>query len=133
MVQWHLKSKRKKTGGKRKSLARCSKKLAWRGRDPTLTIVADKDVRVNIRVRGGNYKTVLKKASTAAVVDPETNKIYKAKIRKVLENIANREYARRNIITKGAIIEVMLKDKPQKVKVTSRPSQHGIVQGILLK
>ena len=133
MAQWHLKSKRKPSGGKRKSLRRCSKKLAWKGRDPTLTTVAAEDVRVKIRGRGGNYKTVLKKAATATVIDPKTNKMEKAKITRVLENSANREFARRNVITKGAIIEVSIGETVAKAKVVSRPSQCGVVQAILLK
>lgn len=82
-----------------------------------------------IRTRGGNVKVRLLSTDTAYVVDKETGEVKKAKILSVVENPANPHYVRRNIITKGAIIETEL----GKVKVTSRPGQDGVVQGILIK
>ena len=46
----------------------------------------------------------------------------------VIENTANPNYVRRNIITKGAIVET-----PEgNAKVTSRPGQDGVINGILI-
>ena len=46
----------------------------------------------------------------------------------VIENSANPNYVRRNIITKGAIVET-----PEgNAKVTSRPGQDGVLNGILI-
>ena len=46
----------------------------------------------------------------------------------VIENSANPNYVRRNIITKGAIVET-----PEgNAKVTSRPGQDGVINGILI-
>ena len=46
----------------------------------------------------------------------------------VVENTANPNYVRRNIITKGAIVET-----PEgNAKVTSRPGQDGVINGILI-
>jgi len=56
-------------------------------------------------------------------------KIEKTKIKSVIENKANPQYIRRNIITKGAVIETEL----GKAKVTSRPGQHGILNAVLIK
>ena len=43
-------------------------------------------------------------------------------------NSANPNYVRRNIITKGAIVET-----PEgNAKVTSRPGQDGVINGILI-
>jgi SSU ribosomal protein S8E len=47
----------------------------------------------------------------------------------VLETPANREYARRGIIVKGAIIQTEM----GKAVVTSRPGQDGAVNALLLK
>ena len=46
----------------------------------------------------------------------------------VLKNPANRDYERRRIITKGAILDTEL----GQVKVLSRPGQDGILNGILI-
>ncbi|MCE4602366.1 MAG: 30S ribosomal protein S8e, partial [Desulfurococcales archaeon] len=80
-------------------------------------------------VRGGNVKLRVRKAAIAIVSDPETGKAQKARILRVVETPANREYARRNIIVKGAIIETTA----GRAVVTSRPGQDGIVNAILVK
>ena len=46
----------------------------------------------------------------------------------VIENTANPNYVRQNIITKGSVIET----EKGKAKVTSRPGQHGVVNAVLL-
>ena len=51
------------------------------------------------------------------------------KIISVVENPANRQYVRRNIVTKGAIVQTEI----GKALVTSRPGQDGIVNAVLLK
>ncbi|RLF82243.1 30S ribosomal protein S8e, partial [Thermococci archaeon] len=53
----------------------------------------------------------------------------KVKIISVVENPANRQYVRRNIVTKGAIVQTEI----GKALVTSRPGQDGIVNAVLLK
>ena len=57
------------------------------------------------------------------------NKNPKVEIKNVLETPSNRFLARQNIITKGTILETEL----GKVKVTNRPSQEGVVNGILIE
>ena len=50
------------------------------------------------------------------------------------ENAANKDYTRRNIITKGAVLSAKTPDgKDVKVKVTSRPGQDGVLNAKLLK
>ncbi len=46
----------------------------------------------------------------------------------MLENAANRHYVRRDIITKGTIIQTKL----GKARVTSRPAQDGTVNAVLI-
>lgn len=60
------------------------------------------------------------------VLDPKTNKYEKSKIKTVLETPANMHFARRNIITKGTILNT------EKGKVTSRPGQTGVVNATLI-
>lgn len=85
--------------------------------------------KVKVVVRGGNRKLKLLAADVANVIDPEGGETKRTKILSVLENPANLHFVRRNIITKGAVIETEL----GKVRVTSRPGQTGTVDGILLE
>ncbi len=99
------------------------------GRFPTLTMVSEKEKVEVIRVRGGNVKVRVRRTKHANVLDPETGKAQRVEILRVVETQANREYARRSIITKGAIIETTL----GLAKVTSRPGQDGTVNAILIE
>lgn len=80
------------------------------------------------RVKGGNKKTMLLAANTVNISD-SNHKIVKATIKNVLETPSNKFLARQNIITKGTIVET---DKGR-VKITNRPSQEGILNGILIE
>ena len=118
--------KRKATGGRRRP---------YRGRSkyekdgyPAEPVVGEHRV-IKKRVRGGNYKLVLKSTDYANVTDPETGNTKKVRIIRVVENKADRDYERRGVITKGAIIETEL----GLARVTSRPSQHGVVNALLIK
>ena len=83
--------------------------------------------RKSRRVRGGNMKTFLLRAKYVNVnSDGKTKKV---EIKNVLETPSNRFLARQNIITKGTIVETEL----GKVKITNRPTQEGMVNGVLIK
>ncbi len=124
MDQYH-KGRNKKvsagTGGRKRKF--CNKKLAQCGRVFTATKVSDKDVKVNVRKRGGNRAIRLKKAAFVNVVTSNGTK--KVKIIGVIDS-PNPEYIRQNIITKGAVLNTEV----GKVKVTNRVGQDGIVNGI---
>ncbi|MFA4647800.1 30S ribosomal protein S8e [Pyrococcus kukulkanii] len=126
MAIWQGRSLRKPSGG-RIVLARKKRKREL-GREPANTRVAEQDKRKIIRTYGGNRKVRLMAAAYANVFD-KTGKGRKVRIIRVIENPANRQFARRNIITRGAIIETEL----GKAKVTSRPGQDGVVNAILLE
>jgi len=79
------------------------------------------------RTRGGNKKTFLLKAKFVNIKTKD-KKLKKAEIKNVLETPSNRFLARQNILTKGTIIETEL----GKVKITNRPTQEGIINGILV-
>jgi len=117
---------RKITGG-RKRRHRKPRKYEL-GSYPTETELSESDVREVERVFGGNVKIRLKYAAFANVYDPKSNKWSKARIVKVVEVPANREFARRGIIVKGAIIETEL----GRAKVISRPGQDGVINAILI-
>lgn len=111
------------TGGRRKKSR--DKKLAHIGGVFSATKVSEKDERKKVRRRGGSSSVKLKKASFVNVVTKDGMK--KAKITKVTES-HNPEFVRRNIITRGTVLETPL----GKVKVTNRVGQDGIINGVQL-
>lgn len=81
------------------------------------------------RVRGGNSKVRLRYADSAVVTDPSSKTAKKVKILQVVQVPANREYARRGILVKGATIRTELGT----AVVTSRPGQDGVINAVLVK
>ncbi len=127
MAVYHGRSKKTKTGAKRHPHGK-KKRKALMGRQYIAVTVGSTEKK-RVRTMGGGQKVKLKTIEYANVLDPETKRYQKAKIISVVENNADRNYARRNIITKGAIIETEL----GKAKVISRPGQDGAVNAVLVK
>ncbi len=123
MAQWNLGSKRKTTGGLKQRHSK--KKRMQRGRDFVPTLLGHVR-KVFVRVRGGNRKISLRKADWINVSDGKS--VRKVRILNVLENSANPHWVRRNIITKGVVVETEI----GKAVVTSRPNQHGVLNGKLI-
>lgn len=126
MAVWQGRSRRSVTG---RILRHHRKKRKFEMGREFLPVRIGETRRRVIRTRGGNRKVRLLSTNIAYVLDKDTGKVEKTEILGVVENPANPHFVRRNIITKGAIIETKL----GKVKVTSRPGQDGVVQGVLLK
>jgi small subunit ribosomal protein S8e len=125
MTNWRsAKHGKKPTGGKFWPARK--KRLSEMGTDATLTKVG-KLVQREKRTRGGGKITQLITADIANLKIGTTFK--KSKIKLVKENPANRNFARMNVMTRGAIIET----EDGMAKVTSRPSRDGIVNAILIK
>ena len=119
------KSTRSPSGAR--NVANRGKRKAELGRDPAETRVDEKRLR-KIRTRGGNEKLRLAAANKINLTDAKSGKTQITDILGVIENNANPNYVRRNIITKGAVVET-----PEgNAKVTSRPGQVGVVNGILI-
>ena len=91
------------------------------------TLLGDHSVRIKSS-RGGNIKVSLVSDNSVNVIDKSTNIIKKTSINRVLKNPSNRDYERRGVITRGAILDTEL----GKVRVLSRPGQTGIIDGILI-
>lgn len=110
-----------------RNVANRGKRKSELGRDPAETRVDEKRLR-KIRTRGGNEKLRLAAANKINLTDVKSGKSQITDILGVIENNANPNYVRRNIITKGAVVET-----PEgNAKVTSRPGQDGVVNGILI-
>lgn len=78
------------------------------------------------KVAGGNRKVFAFGAKYVNVQDKGKSK--RLEIKNVVETPSNRFLARQNIITKGTIL---LTDSGR-VKVTNRPTQTGIVNGVIV-
>ena len=126
MTKWNLDRGKKITGG-RISLFRKKQKFQ-RVNMHTLTEVGQEKRKIK-RTTGNNRKVVLVSSEFANVFDSTKNTSIKAKILNVLENSANPQYVRRNIINKGSIIKTEKGD----AKVVSRPAQDGVINAVLIK
>ena len=124
-MRWQGKSRRKSTGGR---LHRNRKKREHEAGRPAADTTIGETRRRFIRTCGGGIKMRLLKCEFANVADPKSGTTKTVKIFTVKNNPANPFYARRNITTKGAVIETELGD----AVVTSRPGQEGIVNAVLI-
>jgi small subunit ribosomal protein S8e len=119
-------SKRKYTGGR---------KVAMRGRRkfeldryPNEAVLGDGQTKTR-NVRGNNRKTGLKFGAFANLTDPVSKKTAQSKILQVIRNPANKDYERRGVISKGALLET----DSGIAKVISRPGQDGCINAVLVK
>ena len=125
MALWQGKSKRRSTGG-RISPHR-GKKRSEIGRELQQAKVGSLTKKA-ARARGGGRKDRLLRTEYASVTDLKSGSTSNSKIVEVLENLANPNYVRQNIITKGSVIQT----EKGKAQVTSRPGQHGVVSAVLV-
>jgi len=99
------------------------------GREAAETKIGEKKVKI-VRVKGGDIKRKLLSDKIVHVL-LEKGKYVKCEILSVVKNPASKDFTRRNIITKGAILKVKTpNDKEIDVKVTSRPGQVGNITAI---
>lgn len=115
----------KKISGGRYRRSR-GRKLCERPGQKRLVKLGEEKRKVS-RVCGGNKKNLLFTAKFVNIQGKEKNK--KAEIKNVLETPSNRFLARQNVITKGTVVMTDL----GKVKITNRPAQEGIINGILVE
>ncbi|MDA4122168.1 MAG: 30S ribosomal protein S8e [Thaumarchaeota archaeon] len=118
--------KKKLTGGKRRPNR---SRRAFEADNYAFETALAPAVRAPKRMRGGKLSFGLRSANEANVFDASTGKTVKTKIVRVTKNPANREYERRGVITRGATIETDI----GAAKVTSRPSDDGVVNAVLIK
>lgn len=123
---WQGRSRRKPSGGLYRPHRK--KRKYEMGRPQTETQIGDRKIKIE-RVRGGNYKVKLVRDRYANVYVPKEGKVVRVEIKNVVENPAHVHYARRNVITKGAIIETEI----GLAKVTNRPSQEGVINAVLIE
>jgi small subunit ribosomal protein S8e len=118
-------SRRKNTGSRLKSERK--KRKFELGGEHKETKIGERKVAV-ADTRGGNPKVKLVVAQHANVLDKKTGACKKVKVLSVSGNPANQHYVRRNILTKGALIET----DAGSAKVLSRPGQDGNINAVLI-
>src|SRR3989339_569660 len=117
--------RRKQTGARYKDYRK--KKQYELGREPSFTKLSGKRILV-IRTMGSNRKLRMLSADMANLFDPKSKSYKQAKIKTITDNPANRHFIRRNIMTKGSVIDTEL----GKARITSRPGQDGIINAVLI-
>lgn len=125
MVRNQKRSKRKPSGGRYKQQK--VRRQHQTGSEPALTRIAARRTQ-NTRTMGGNTKVKALSENSISVTDPKSGKVKQATINTVADSPANRHFIRRNILTKGAVVET----SEGKARVTNRPGQTGNVQGVLI-
>ncbi len=125
MARSQRRSKRKYTGKKYKHF---SKKRKRELEGPTLDTEIGPEKKKKQRTLGGNFKLKLFATQYINVTDPGTNKTQKVRILGFEENIASKDLNRRHVLTKGAVVETELGN----ARITSRPGQHGVLNGVLV-
>jgi small subunit ribosomal protein S8e len=125
MARSQARSKRRYTGKKYKRFHK--KRKMELERAPIETEIGQEKKKEQ-RILGGNMKLKLFSTSYINVTDPNSNKTSKVRIVRFDSNQATKDWNRRHILTKGAIVETEL----GKAKVTSRPGQDGVLNGVLV-
>ncbi len=126
MARSQARSKRKYTGKKYKHFRKKRKRELERPRIDT--VIGNVTKSKKQRTMGGNMKMKLFSTNYINVTDPSNNKTSKVKILRFESNAASKDLNRRHILTKGAIVETELGN----AKITSRPGQHGVLNGMLI-
>jgi len=118
----HGRSLRKRTGGRlRPNRDRRKHEI---GSGPTETQVGEEKLKT-VDTRGTGQKVRALRVDTASVATDDGT--VAAELEDVVENPADPNYARRNIVTKGAVVET----SAGRARVTSRPGQDGQVNAVL--
>ena len=116
-------TKRKATGGR----ARASRgRRAFEKDGYAIEPLVGKVSRRFSRRRGGSLRAGIVFSDVANVSD-KNGKTTKSKILRVKKSPANRDYERRGVITKGAVLET----EAGEAIVTSRPTDDGVVNAVL--
>jgi small subunit ribosomal protein S8e len=119
-----MKKGKKISGGK---YTKSRKKKLYEVAGQRRIVKLGEEKRKSKRVAGGNRKTFLLSSKFVNVKDKGKKK--KVEMKNVIETPSNRFLARQNILTKGTIVETEL----GKVRITNRPTQEAMVNGILIE
>lgn len=125
-MKYQGKSIRKPTGGRLRPNR--GKRKFELGRDITQPVIGPTNRKI-VNVMGNGTKVKVLKENMVNVTDPKTGKTQKTTMTTEVDNRANKNYIRRNILTRGAVVLTEL----GKAKITSRPGQDGEVNAVLVE
>src|SRR3989338_7599208 len=125
MARTAHRSLRKVSGGRYRSY-RTKRKFELAGLPIMTKLYFEKKV-LGLRTLGGHEKRALLSAKEINVTD-KNGKTTKTEMVNVVENPANPNLVRRNVITKGGVVETKLGEG----RVPRRAGQEGVVNGILV-
>ena len=109
------------TGAKKK------RKYNMGGKPAETTIGGEK--RKSLRTRGGGGKLKVVSSDHVNLIVGGKNVI--CKIVGLVKNPANKDFTRRRIITRGAVLKVAAPDgKEMEVRLSSRPGQDGVINAV---
>ncbi|HOP66646.1 MAG TPA: 30S ribosomal protein S8e [Methanoregulaceae archaeon] len=123
---WQGRSVRQATGGRYRPSQ--GKRRTEIGSAPADTHIGEDRHKI-IRTTGGNTKVRAMRALYANVANKTTGEVKRVKIETVEQNVANPNYVRRNLLTKGAIIRTELGN----ARIASRPGQDGVINAYLVE
>lgn len=126
MVLLQHRSKKKNTGGSYKK--QVVRRQHMGGSKATLTGLGEKKKKT-VRTLGGKTKQRLLFTNTVNVLNKKNGKFTQATISTIVENTANRNFARRNIMTKGTVIDT----SAGKARITNRPGQSASINAVLVE
>jgi len=126
MVIIQSKSKRKPSGARYKTKI-IKKRQHLIGRMPAMTKVGKVKIQ-KIRARSNSRKLRSLNVEKVNVYDPKAKKFSVETIKSVVDSPSDKNFIRRNILTKGTIIAT----SKGNAKVTNRPGQEGIVSAVLI-
>jgi small subunit ribosomal protein S8e len=123
---WQGRSVRRATGGRYRPSR--GKKRNEIGSAPTDTHIGE-DRRRLVRTYGGNLKVRAMRARYANVAYRSTGEMKRVLIQTVEENVANPNYVRRNLLTRGAVIRTEI----GRARIISRPGQDGVINAVIIE
>lgn len=123
MARWQGLSRRTSSGARIKK--HHEKRKRELGRPEAQTIIGEPRIR-QVRTRGNNLKLRALRVDECNLTDPNTGKSEKVKIIDVESNPANKEFTRRKVMTKGALIRT---EKGYAI-VSNRPGQEGFISAV---
>lgn len=127
MAQLRTRGRTKRSGSGARYIDYRKSKLYELAGSPTMTKLGDLK-RKTVRLIGNNVKTRILDSNKVNLFDPKSKKYVVADIETVVENPANTQYVRRNLLTKGTIVQT----NKGKAKITSRPGQSGYLNAVLV-
>lgn len=125
MAQWHGVSKRKPSGGRKRMMR--GKRRTEISSEKQFAVLGEAK-RKKYRKTGASTQIKVLSEEMINVNNPSDGTTKSIKFTTVSKNSSNPNYVRRNILTKGAIVETEL----GKVIITSRPGQDGVINGTLI-